>query len=647
MDDRETQARNADEVIGQYLTQQEERLSELIDQGAAAKLLAEQAERVGCIRFNRKLVQAIVTSVEKKRRYVFGLRTFRQNNIRQIYVQTKPRRDDVLRNTRAILSAGGIDERLVQTMFPYANIEFAHAKLAPGTYYLEQCVDKAFSTSSLLGAEERNTARDVFAPRRRDEALSRLAREIALYERFFWNRAAKLETPFRYDPTSDGQEDAGNPTLVERCAVLVACAKKVAPVLRARLAVIGAGERVVILTFCRLRGLDVFGSVPAAVAIGRATPSVFNLELDTEALFADSDLSEITLRSPAPWDSDEICDTWIKGKRTLRLVGNRGVEIDCDLHPDDNVERVRRSRVDNENQQFIERLRIINRTADNPAYIFVFGQCDVGLPVHRLRPWGEVDADVGDMMLADGVAFTREGTVRGLYPHWVRAREKEAQLLCQEITERLTALVDWTALKTPHSAIDKYKREFEPCAVRGFQFADATDTTLSFYSPIFDGLRLRPFQVRLESKPGESGRYTEAGCVDLSRFPNLGALTRYIEAATGRSIVPGSLRIEGEGEGAASQPPPPAAVRDCGALAVASANAATGEAQRATVDDPSLPLPLPSSNGIANAAPPVAAGGDSGTGRGDGDQRSRSGLAAQRHGRVERSRSASEIVTNK
>jgi hypothetical protein len=111
------------------------------------------------------------------------LRTFRQNNLRQVYVQTKPYRDDVLRDTPAVLSAGGIDEGLVQAMFPYSDVEFASANLAPGNYYLEQCADKSFSTSSLLNAG-RKPARTAGAPRRRDETLGRLAREIAVYERF-------------------------------------------------------------------------------------------------------------------------------------------------------------------------------------------------------------------------------------------------------------------------------------------------------------------------------------------------------------------------------------------------------------------------------------------------------------------------------
>jgi hypothetical protein len=62
------------------------------------------------------------------------------------------------------------------------------------------------------------------------------------------------------------------------------------------------------------------------------------------------------------------------GSRRILMANGMDREIRGECHPDPRCEALRRMIVDAEIEQAIGRARLVTRTADNPCYVYVYGQ---------------------------------------------------------------------------------------------------------------------------------------------------------------------------------------------------------------------------------------------------------------------------------
>lgn len=144
--------------------------------------------------------------------------------------------------------------------------------------------------------------------------------------------------------------------------------------------------------FNNIRGVDKYRYTPCAVIVGRPLPPVSELTLMAEALWYDD--SSVTRINP---------DRMRRTKRTIALTGNKTATIEAEAHPDRHIELLRQQICDAEVRQAVNRLRVYDRGADNPAHLYVFGQADTGLPVHELRAWKDAEREPADIIAASGI----------------------------------------------------------------------------------------------------------------------------------------------------------------------------------------------------------------------------------------------------
>jgi hypothetical protein len=236
----------------------------------------------------------------------------------------------------------------------------------PGAYRLTQYPDRAYSKSMFLNPSKPEDARSN---------LSRLRRFITA--KALEHRAST------HDCTVNSQ----------KIDVLVVTALPVERALRS----LSLPANVAITHYNALRGLDAYKHVPCAIIVGRSLPQPDQLEAMTEALhYDDPGVPTIATSHGRP----------THGRRTITLANSTSVSIPAEMHPDARVESLRQQLVDAEVQQALMRLRLFDRNPTNEADIHVFGQADLGLPVHALADWADAERSDMELVLSSGV-FTR------------------------------------------------------------------------------------------------------------------------------------------------------------------------------------------------------------------------------------------------
>jgi hypothetical protein len=143
----------------------------------------------------------------------------------------------------------------------------------------------------------------------------------------------------------------------------------------------GIPENVAMEHFNNLRGRDEYKDYEAAIVVGRPAPPRASLELMTQALHYDND-DVRELKS--------VDDGYYAEDVELPMRGGRVLPIKAESHPDPNVKAMMRQILEAEVRQAVMRLRLFNRTADNPAHLYVLGQTDTGLEIDHAVRWDAI-----------------------------------------------------------------------------------------------------------------------------------------------------------------------------------------------------------------------------------------------------------------
>jgi hypothetical protein len=286
------------------------------------------------------------------------------------------------RHYRALVGAG-------------ADLAVRRIEAKPVNYRLTQVVDRSFAKSRFV---PREGEKEAGLKRRADSNIDRLARFI-------------LYASCLYRGRSGGAKD-----------VLVIAPKKVREAIKSLLP-----DNVAALNFGKLRGIDEYRDVPCLIVVGREMPAMAQLELMTEALH---------------WDNPKITSVthvaegkWPRAPLALSLADGRAVEIIGERHPDPNVAALQYEITGAEVEQALGRARLVQRTADNPCDVYLFGQTATRTPAHKIINWIDADRDLAEIMAAAGVIFAKGETIAqafpGLLPETRRRREEAAAVAWQ------------------------------------------------------------------------------------------------------------------------------------------------------------------------------------------------------------------------
>lgn len=221
-----------------------------------------------------------------------------------------------------------------------------------------------------------------------------------------------------------------------RIDVLVACQIAVEEALKT----IGLPPNVQTIHFNAERGVNAYAGVPSGFVIGRPMLKTPDLEARAEALHYDDHRVKAIHSS----GSQKLAP----GRRWVDMADGSGIEIPVESHPDPHVNALVRSQVDDEPKQAAHRLRMYSRTAQTPARLFVFGQCDVGLPVHEIRRLADSRCDVADLMLARGVIILSRKYVEIAHKNWIGASDRSER----ELTDAMR-VVEARTNSPSHTAI--------------------------------------------------------------------------------------------------------------------------------------------------------------------------------------------------
>jgi hypothetical protein len=164
-----------------------------------------------------------------------------------------------------------------------------------------------------------------------------------------------------------------------RARTLVVAPKPVAEHLRARadLAMIPA-DRLAFAHFGALRGLDRFKEFEAVIILGRDQMSVREAEDLAAAIYADD---------PEPIQR-------LKGEMLptkagfIRMRDGRTVPVDVHTHPDPRVQSIIRQSRERENEQAIDRLRLIH--GDSPKEVIVVTNLPLDIEVDVVTTWADL-----------------------------------------------------------------------------------------------------------------------------------------------------------------------------------------------------------------------------------------------------------------
>ncbi len=132
--------------------------------------------------------------------------------------------------------------------------------------------------------------------------------------------------------------------------------------------------------FGALRGQNDFEGVDSLVIVGRQSPSVRDCERLAAVIFGEP------VDVIAPDDQGRVM--FHREKREIKRRGGGGVIKEAEWHPDERVERVRRSICESELIQAVGRARGVRRSADNPETEIILTNVPLDRPVD-----GYLDSD--------------------------------------------------------------------------------------------------------------------------------------------------------------------------------------------------------------------------------------------------------------
>lgn len=143
-----------------------------------------------------------------------------------------------------------------------------------------------------------------------------------------------------------------------------------------------------------IRGADRWKDTGAIIIAGRPLPTAEALERVTRALYWDD---------PKPIASILPSDTLPKELRGIRMRNGTGLGVEVANHPDERCRAVLDQITGAEIEQTMHRLRLIRRTADNPATVILATCTVVDITVDRVTTWAALAPNPVEMMQARGV----------------------------------------------------------------------------------------------------------------------------------------------------------------------------------------------------------------------------------------------------
>ena len=143
-----------------------------------------------------------------------------------------------------------------------------------------------------------------------------------------------------------------------------------------------------------IRGADRWKDTGGIIVAGRPQPTAEALERLTRAIFFD-DPKQIDSIGPGGQLPMEI--------RGIRMRDGSGVGVEVASHPDARCRAMLDQITRAEIEQIIHRLRLVRRTADNPATVILATRTVVDITVDRVTAWRALAPNPVEMMLARGV----------------------------------------------------------------------------------------------------------------------------------------------------------------------------------------------------------------------------------------------------
>lgn len=350
--------------------------------------------------------RAVKASLEAKREYVFGITLTGS----KVSLHLRAPMPAIFGSRSWIWLDGTASEPVWSALFHNtpAELQVLDIPVEPGAYHLTQYPDRPYGKGMFLNTNATTSLAG------RENNLRRLHRFIA-------------HTAAKHSPRT----------------VLVVTQLPV----RKALEQLPLPKNVALEHFNNLRGVDVYKEASAAIIVGRPLPPPSVLEAMTEALHYDNpkvqDIRHISRWAPSSRRGIRMDHSttvamakrlWLErtgggmpaglwehvnsGLVPASVGGVQGVfavpalDVPCETHPDAQVELLRQQVVDAEVRQAINRLRLYDRTQDNHAEIHVFGQCDTGLPVHRLADWQDAERETPEILFASGIYSNSTSVVR-------------------------------------------------------------------------------------------------------------------------------------------------------------------------------------------------------------------------------------------
>lgn len=315
------------------------------------------------------LLRAMSNSAKTNRTHIFGLSVMEtEDGGRMVVTRVRPPLSTMQKTVKKRIqldatSDGGFFERTVWG--GTHKIAMHEMDIRPKHYWLTQYVDRSFSDDYLTN--DKNNKGGV----------KRSATTISVYIKY---KAVLFDS------------------------VLVICTKKVHDYLTKHWTF---PDNVNFMTFGSVRGRNTYKNADCVIQIGRMQPSVEDLEDMTEAVLAEE--QSVTSIKRVKRDARGL---FMPNRRQTRLVRRKDGTIgtftipSVPTHPDTNVQKVHYQITWAENEQGINRVRPLERTADNPVDMTIFGQFDSKIPIDEVRYFAdEINEDRRTAELFSGLGL--------------------------------------------------------------------------------------------------------------------------------------------------------------------------------------------------------------------------------------------------
>ena len=194
--------------------------------------------------------------------------------------------------------------------------------------------------------------------------------------------------------------------------------------------------------FNAIAGLDSFGSVDCLFVIGRP--------LATEHTHRDHAVA-LTGMHPEITELTDVVDY-------ILMRDGRGEPMSRKGFVDPSLESIRRAITDAEVIQAVGRARGVNRTADNPARIFVLNDVVLPFSVDTLTSWREITPDVVEKMLGRGAALLSPSDACRVYPDLFCSEEAAKKALRRaQVTRGQTPIITTYMDLSPSAFLIRYQ----------------------------------------------------------------------------------------------------------------------------------------------------------------------------------------------